>query len=82
MRVQAGLHSDTSDHMAILGETPLINGLYLACGFSGHGFMHSPSVGRLIADLILGRPAPLFDAELLGLDRFKRYIEPKESVFI
>jgi sarcosine oxidase subunit beta len=82
MRGQAGLHSDTSDYMAILGETSLINGLYLACGFSGHGFMHSPSVGRIIADLILGRSAPLFDAELLGLDRFERYIEPKESVFI
>ena len=82
MRGQAGLHSDTPDYMAILGETPLIHGLYLACGFSGHGFMHSPAVGRLMADLILGRVTSPFDAELLGLDRFDRHIEPRESAFI
>lgn len=81
MRGQAGLHSDTPDYMAILGETPTIHGLYLACGFSGHGFMHSPAVGRLMADLILGR-APLPNTWSLGLDRFRYQVEPKESAFI
>lgn len=81
MRAQAGLHSDTPDYMAILGETPTIHGLYLACGFSGHGFMHSPAVGRLTADLILGR-APLSNTWSLGLDRFRHEVEPRESAFI
>jgi len=81
MRGQAGLHSDTPDYMAILGETPTIHGLYLACGFSGHGFMHSPAVGRLMADLILGR-AHLPNTWSLGLDRFRYQVEPKESAFI
>lgn len=81
MRAQAGLHSDTPDYMAILGETPMIHGLYLACGFSGHGFMHSPAVGRLMADLILGR-APLSNTWSLSLDRFNYQVEPRESAFI
>ena len=55
-RAQAGLHADTPDNMAILGEAPSVRGLYMACGFSGHGFMHSPAVGRLMAALILQIP--------------------------
>lgn len=82
MRGQAGLHADTPDYMAILGETPTIQGLYLACGFSGHGFMHSPAVGRLTADLVLGRETPLPSTWSLGLDRFRHQVEPRESAFI
>ena len=81
MRGQAGLHSDTPDYMAILGEIPTIHGLYLACGFSGHGFMHSPAVGRLMADLILGQ-ATLPNNRSLGLDRFRHQVKPRESAFI
>jgi len=52
---QAGLHDDTPDSNAIIGKAPGIDNLYLACGFSGHGFMHSPAAGRIMADLITGR---------------------------
>lgn len=82
MKGQAGLHSDTPDYMAILGETPAITGLYLACGFSGHGFMHSPAVGRLIADLILKRETSPSNAQSLALDRFYRPLQQREAVFI
>jgi len=82
MRGQAGLHSDTNDYMAIMGETPIIHGLYLACGFSGHGFMHSPAVGRLMADVVLGRETPLLNTWSLGLDRFRHQVKPRESSFI
>ena len=81
MRGQAGLHADTPDYMAILGETPEAYGLYLACGFSGHGFMHSPAVGRLMADLILGQDL-LLDISSLAPDRFQRQLRPTESAFI
>lgn len=42
------------DGNAILGEWPELKGLYLANGFSGHGFQQCHGVGRYISDLILG----------------------------
>jgi sarcosine oxidase subunit beta len=65
----AGLYEDTPDHNAILGESP-VRGFWLANGFSGHGFMHSPAVGMVIADLVTGRP-PRADVSALALERFE-----------
>lgn len=65
----AGLYETTPDHNAVLGPTPSAPGLMLANGFSGHGFMHSPAVGRLITEWILdGRPS--LDLTPLRLERF------------
>ena len=70
MRAEAGLKSNTPDFSAILGEVPEVEGLYLACGFSGHGLMHSPAVGRLVAAHILGEEDnPAISS--LSLARFK-----------
>ena len=81
-RGQAGLHSDTPDNNAILGETPGVAGLFLACGFSGHGFMHAPAAGRLIADLIMKRESALKEVGPFCLDRFRHPVQGKETVFI
>ena len=81
MRGQAGLHSDTPDHNAILGDVPGIEGLYLACGFSGHGFMHSPAVGRLMAELILEGKTDM-DISSLALQRFEAEEYQEEKCFI
>jgi len=81
-RGQAGLHSDTPDNNAILGEAPGAAGLFLACGFSGHGFMHAPAVGRLIADLIMKREPALKEVVPFRLDRFQHPVQGKETVFI
>ncbi len=80
-RAQAGLHEDTPDANAIIGEVPDMAGLYLACGFSGHGFMHSPAVGRMVAELILGRLAAS-ELSPFGLERFKLRIYQEERCFI
>jgi sarcosine oxidase subunit beta len=81
MRGQAGLHCDTPDYHAILGKVPEIEGLYLACGFSGHGFMHSPAVGKAMAELILeGKPA--LDISALAPERFQAGTYKKEECFI
>lgn len=82
MRAQAGLHPDTQDGMAILGQASSVNGLYLACGFGGHGFMHSPAVGKLIAELILGKINAVPDAELFSLDRFDHHLNQDEKALI
>ena len=81
-RGQAGLHEDTPDANAILGTVPQVEGLYLACGFSGHGFMHSPAVGRLMAHLILGAGSPSPDISPLALQRFQQEACQTEKVFI
>jgi sarcosine oxidase, subunit beta len=49
----AGLYEVSPDHQAIVGESEL-TGFWLCCGFSGHGFMQAPAVGRLLAAEITG----------------------------
>ncbi|MGW5383368.1 NAD(P)/FAD-dependent oxidoreductase, partial [Nocardia sp. NPDC003963] len=47
-----GAYDVTPDYNPIIGPAP-VEGLFLATGFSGHGFKISPAVGRLVADLLL-----------------------------
>lgn len=70
-RAYAGLREITPDFHAILGPVPELAGFYLACGFSGHGFMHAPAAGRLTAEFILDGGARSLDAAPLLLERFR-----------
>jgi sarcosine oxidase, subunit beta len=63
-----GLYETTPDHNAILGPSGT-DGFLLANGFSGHGFMHAPAVGMLLADWIVDG-APRIDVSELSLERF------------
>ena len=67
----AGLYEMTPDRHPIIGESP-VGGLFLANGFSGHGFQHAPVVGKLMAELIVDGRARTVDISSLGLDRFER----------
>jgi sarcosine oxidase, subunit beta len=67
-----GLYEMTPDRHAIIGEAPGVRGLYLANGFSGHGFQHAPVVGKLLAEMIVDGAASTVDVSSLGLDRFER----------
>jgi sarcosine oxidase subunit beta len=49
-----GVYDVTPDGNAIVGAVPGLDGLWLAAGFSGHGFMMAPAVGRTLADAITG----------------------------
>lgn len=55
---------------------------YHACGFSGHGFMHAPAVGRLMADVILGKEGALSEVTPFRLERFQHPVEMQETAFI
>ena len=66
-RAWAGLYDMTPDAHPIVG--PVGDGLYAACGFSGHGFMQAPAVGRIVAAELLGRD-PDFDLAPYRLERF------------
>ena len=48
----AGCYDVTPDFNPAISRTP-VDGLVVAAGFSGHGFKISPSVGRLVADLVV-----------------------------
>ena len=69
-RAWAGLYEMTPDHHPILGALPDVPGFFLANGFSGHGVMHAPATGKILADLILRGTTDLIDASLLNLARF------------
>jgi sarcosine oxidase subunit beta len=69
-RAWAGLYEVTPDHHPILGPVSGVPGLFLANGFSGHGVMHSPATGRILADLILKGTTELIDARQFDLARF------------
>jgi sarcosine oxidase, subunit beta len=72
-RAWAGLYEMTPDHHAILGPAPGVPGFFLANGFSGHGVMHAPATGKIVADLILkGRTEVVDDASVLSLGRFAK----------
>ena len=66
----AGLRPLTPDDHAIIGPAPGVEGFFLAVGFGGHGFQHSPATGRLVAEwLVDGRPSmdlSLFDPARFG----------------
>jgi sarcosine oxidase, subunit beta len=69
-RAWAGLYEMSPDHHPILGAAPGVGGFFLANGFSGHGVMHSPATGKILADLILTGSTDLIDAKLLDYNRF------------
>lgn len=71
-RAWAGSLDMTPDGNAILGPVPGFDRVYVAAGFSGHGFMHAPATGQLVAELILDGAAHSVDVAPLGLDRFSR----------
>ncbi|MCA9980968.1 MAG: FAD-binding oxidoreductase [Anaerolineales bacterium] len=65
----AGLYAvNTLDGNAILGEWPEVAGLYLANGFSGHGFQQCHAVGRYLAELILEK-TPVLDLSIFAPER-------------
>ncbi len=68
--VWAGLRTLTSDQNAIVGESPEIEGLFFAAGFSGHGVMHAPITGKLVAELVMDGKARSLDITALSPERF------------
>jgi glycine/D-amino acid oxidase-like deaminating enzyme len=69
LRGWAGLYAEnTFDGNAILGQWPGCKGLYLANGFSGHGFQQAPAVGRYLSELILDKE-PALDLSAFKPDR-------------
>ena len=60
---------NTLDENAILGRVPGYDNLLVAAGFSGHGLMQSPAVGRALAELVQFGEYRSLDLSRFGYDR-------------
>jgi len=68
LRQWAGLYNISPDKHPVYDR--VIDGYYVAAGFSGHGFMMAPATGLCMAEIVLGLE-PTLPWEQLGLERFK-----------
>ena len=67
----AGLYEVSPDAHPILGRAGEAEGFCCITGFSGHGFMHAPGCGLLLAEEILDGKAHTLDISSLRLSRFR-----------
>src|SRR2546425_1842307 len=76
-----GLYEVTPDANPVLGPASDVSNLILANGFSGHGFMHGPALGKAIAEIILDGKASTVDVSEFSLDRFRgKNLAPERNV--
>jgi sarcosine oxidase, subunit beta len=66
----AGLYEMSPDGHALLGRAEGAENLYLINGSSGHGVMHAPALGQLLAEIIVDGAASTLDAHALRPSRF------------
>ena len=65
----AGYYEDTPDKHPIIGPIDEVPGFVVAAGFSGHGVMHAPAAGEVVAQLVCGE-LPSVDVRALAFSRF------------
>lgn len=65
----AGMIDLMPDVVPVVDHVPGMRGLTVATGMSGHGFGIGPGFGRVVADMVLGRP-PGHDMHRFRFDRF------------
>ncbi len=70
VRQWGGSYNMSPDHQPIISKAIEVDNFYMACGFSGHGFMLAPMTGLLISEMILGLK-PTIDITKLSIQRFK-----------
>ncbi|GAC1567329.1 MAG: hypothetical protein NVS3B14_13070 [Ktedonobacteraceae bacterium] len=68
-RAWSGLYEMTPDEHPVLGKTG-VEGFLCACGFSGHGFMHTPMAVKLLTELILDGASTTLDINQFSIERF------------
>jgi sarcosine oxidase, subunit beta len=80
LRHWTGFYDVTPDARPLLGEVKEMKGFIQCSGFSGHGFMISPMVSKLLAEYIADQKTSEV-LESLSLERFKgKHIEKELSV--
>ncbi|MDO4166390.1 MAG: FAD-binding oxidoreductase [Eubacteriales bacterium] len=70
VRTWGGWLDDCYDGVPVISKVEEAPGLILACGFTGHGFGSAPSVGLMLAQMVMGEET-IVDISALRYDRFK-----------
>jgi sarcosine oxidase, subunit beta len=70
LREWAGLYEVTPDAHPVIDTLADPAGFTLVAGFSGHGFMHGPIAGQLVAEMLLDGQAHSLDIRQLRFSRF------------
>lgn len=73
----AGVYAKTPDNNPIIEETA--PGFVNAVGFSGHGFMHAPATGRMVAELVTEGTQSLVEPTAFSSDRFERSADDERT---
>lgn len=71
-RGYACVYDVTPDWHPVLSLSEKVKGLFIAAGFSGHGFVMSPAVGRIVAEAVQGVDKNQEERSLLRLERFEQ----------
>jgi sarcosine oxidase subunit beta len=66
----AGFYEITPDDNPVLGHVDGVEGLIVASGFSGHGYMQGPAIGRCMSELIVDGVASTVDISAFSPNRF------------
>ena len=72
----------TPDDHPVVGAAPGVAGLYIAAGFSGHGFMHTPATAQLVVEEMLDGRARTIDIRDLSLERFQTGRRPFKAAVL
>lgn len=72
LRVWTGYYIKTPDHHPIIGRVPGYSNIYLATGYSGHGFMMAPIVGKELANYVIKGEPELPETKRLVPERYER----------
>ncbi|MBI4220464.1 MAG: FAD-binding oxidoreductase, partial [Chloroflexi bacterium] len=71
-RSYSGVYDCTPDLQPVLGPVGGVEGLFVAAGFSGHGFKLSPAVGEMLSSAVVGERSKIANVGLFDLHRFAR----------
>ncbi len=69
IRTWGGSYNISPDHQPIISDVAELPGYYIACGYSGHGFMFAPITGILISEMVLEEELEEYAKEL-NINRF------------
>jgi 4-methylaminobutanoate oxidase (formaldehyde-forming) len=69
MHITLGIMTFSPDGKPFCGKLPEIDGLFHCSGFSGHGIVQSPTIGRIMAELILDGESS-YDIRAIEADRY------------
>lgn len=72
-KTESCMYTWTPDEDFIIDEVPGYSGIFIGCGFSGHGFKLAPIVGRILSELVLSKPHPYPKTkQVFSIERFKQ----------